>query len=158
MKKSSQNPVVDATAIPGAGRGGDERDRREHAGGSAGVDRDRAGRAAVSVGVEGSTESATLITELLVDLRDRGLDVTGPILVGIHGAKALRHPAIYGDFVGSVHEGDSFDRRIGKPRIFPACYRGVRVDVFLRARHLWSCSHVSFVHSARRGGVVIVAT
>ncbi len=40
--------------------------------------------------VEGSTENATLATELLVDLRERGLDVTRPILVVIDGAKALR--------------------------------------------------------------------
>ena len=40
--------------------------------------------------VEGSTENATLVTELLVDLRERGLDVTRPMLVGIDGAKALR--------------------------------------------------------------------
>jgi putative transposase len=52
--------------------------------------------------VEGSTENATLVTDLLVDLRDRGLDVTRPMLVGIDGSKALRkavldvldHPAI----------------------------------------------------------------
>jgi len=40
--------------------------------------------------VEGSTENATLVTELLVDLRARGLDVTRPMLVGIDGSKALR--------------------------------------------------------------------
>jgi putative transposase len=40
--------------------------------------------------VEGSTENATLVTGLLVDLRERGLDVTRPILVGIDGSKALR--------------------------------------------------------------------
>jgi putative transposase len=40
--------------------------------------------------VEGSTENATVVTDLLTGLRDRGLDVTGPILVGIDGAKALR--------------------------------------------------------------------
>lgn len=39
--------------------------------------------------VEGSTENATLVTELLVGLRERGLDVTRPILVVIDGAKAL---------------------------------------------------------------------
>jgi putative transposase len=39
--------------------------------------------------VEGSTENATIVTELLVGLRDRGLDVTRPILVVIDGAKAL---------------------------------------------------------------------
>ena len=40
--------------------------------------------------VEGSTENATLVTELLVDLRERSLDVTRPMLVGIDGSKALR--------------------------------------------------------------------
>ena len=40
--------------------------------------------------VEGSTENATLVTDLLVDLRERGLDVSRPILVVIDGAKALR--------------------------------------------------------------------
>ncbi len=39
--------------------------------------------------VEGSTENATVVTELLVGLRDRGLDVCRPILVVIDGAKAL---------------------------------------------------------------------
>ena len=33
--------------------------------------------------VEGSTENATLVTDLLVDLRRRGLNVTRPMLVGI---------------------------------------------------------------------------
>lgn len=40
--------------------------------------------------VEGSTENATLVTDLLVGLRERGLDVTRPMLVGLDGAKALR--------------------------------------------------------------------
>ena len=40
--------------------------------------------------VEGSTENATLVTDLLVGLRERGLDVTRPTLVVIDGAKALR--------------------------------------------------------------------
>ena len=40
--------------------------------------------------MEGSTENATLVRELLVGLRERGLDVTRPILVVIDGAKALR--------------------------------------------------------------------
>ncbi|MGH8996935.1 MAG: IS256 family transposase [Acidimicrobiales bacterium] len=39
--------------------------------------------------VEGDTENATLVTDLLVGLRDRGLDVTRPILCVIDGAKAL---------------------------------------------------------------------
>lgn len=40
--------------------------------------------------VEGSTENATLARDLLVGLRERGLDTTRPILVVIDGAKALR--------------------------------------------------------------------
>jgi putative transposase len=40
--------------------------------------------------VEGSTENATLVSGLLVDLRERGLDATRPMLVGIDGSKALR--------------------------------------------------------------------
>jgi putative transposase len=40
--------------------------------------------------VEGSTENAALARELLVGLRERGLEVTRPILCVIDGAKALR--------------------------------------------------------------------
>ncbi len=40
--------------------------------------------------VEGSTENATLARELLVGLRERGLDTTRPVLCVIDGAKALR--------------------------------------------------------------------
>lgn len=39
--------------------------------------------------VEGDTENATVVKDLLVDLRDRGLDVTRPVLVVIDGSKAL---------------------------------------------------------------------
>ena len=39
--------------------------------------------------VEGSTENTTLVRGLLVGLRDRGLDVTKPILAVLDGAKAL---------------------------------------------------------------------
>jgi hypothetical protein len=39
---------------------------------------------------EGSTENATLVRDLLVAARDRGLDVTRPILVVIDGSKPLR--------------------------------------------------------------------
>jgi hypothetical protein len=38
---------------------------------------------------EGSTENKTLVTGLITDLRDRGLDVTRPVLVVIDGSKAL---------------------------------------------------------------------
>lgn len=43
--------------------------------------------------VEGSTENATLVTELLVGLRERGLDVTRPVLAVLDGSKAL-HRAV----------------------------------------------------------------
>ena len=39
--------------------------------------------------VEGSTENATLVRDLLVGLRERGLDTTRPILAVLDGAKAL---------------------------------------------------------------------
>jgi putative transposase len=38
---------------------------------------------------EGSTENATLVTSLIVGLRERGLDVTRPILAVLDGSKAL---------------------------------------------------------------------
>ena len=44
--------------------------------------------------VEGSTENATLVTELLVGLRERGLDVTRPMFVGLDGSKALRKAVV----------------------------------------------------------------
>jgi putative transposase len=44
--------------------------------------------------VEGSTENATLVCGLLVDLRERGLNVTRPMLVGIDGSKALRKAVV----------------------------------------------------------------
>ena len=44
--------------------------------------------------VEGSTENATLARELLVGLRERGLDTTRPILVVLDGAKALRRAVL----------------------------------------------------------------
>jgi putative transposase len=39
---------------------------------------------------EGATENATVVSDLLAGLRERGLDTTRPILVVIDGAKALR--------------------------------------------------------------------
>ncbi len=44
--------------------------------------------------VEGSTENATLVTELCVGLRERGVDVTKPILVVLDGSKALRRAVL----------------------------------------------------------------
>ncbi|MGH3260501.1 MAG: IS256 family transposase, partial [Trebonia sp.] len=39
--------------------------------------------------VEGDTENTTVVKDLLTGLRERGLDTTRPILVGVDGAKAL---------------------------------------------------------------------
>jgi hypothetical protein len=44
--------------------------------------------------VEGSTENATLVTELIVGLREHGLDVTKPILAVLDGSKALRRAVV----------------------------------------------------------------
>jgi len=44
--------------------------------------------------VEGSTENATLVTDLIVDLRERGLDTTRPILAVLDGSKALRRAVL----------------------------------------------------------------
>ena len=38
---------------------------------------------------EGSTENATLVTSLIVGLRERGLDVTKPVLAVLDGSTAL---------------------------------------------------------------------
>ncbi len=40
--------------------------------------------------VEGSTENTSVVTDLLTGLRDRGLDTSRAIFVGIDGGKALR--------------------------------------------------------------------
>jgi putative transposase len=42
---------------------------------------------------EGSTENTSVVTDLLTGLRDRGLDTTRPIFIGIDGGKAL-HAAV----------------------------------------------------------------
>lgn len=44
--------------------------------------------------VEGSTENTTLVTELIVGLRERGLDVTRPILAVLDGSTALRRAVL----------------------------------------------------------------
>jgi transposase-like protein len=51
--------------------------------------------------VEGSTENTTLVTELIVGLRERGLDVTQPVLVVLDGSTALRRAVL-----------DVFDRAV----------------------------------------------
>lgn len=44
--------------------------------------------------VDGGTENATTVTALLVGLRERGLDVARPVLVGIDGSSALRKAVV----------------------------------------------------------------
>jgi putative transposase len=44
--------------------------------------------------VEGSTENTTLVTDLIVGLRERGLDVTRPVLAVLDGSKALRRAVL----------------------------------------------------------------
>jgi putative transposase len=44
--------------------------------------------------VEGSTENATLVSELCVGLRERGLEVSRPILAVLDGSKALRRAVL----------------------------------------------------------------
>jgi hypothetical protein len=44
--------------------------------------------------IEGSTENTTLVRALMVDLRERGLDVTRPILAVLDGSKALRRAVL----------------------------------------------------------------
>lgn len=43
---------------------------------------------------EGSTENATVVRDLIVGLRERGLDVTKPILAVLDGSKALRRAVL----------------------------------------------------------------
>lgn len=44
--------------------------------------------------VEGSTENATVVRDLIVGLRERGLDVTKPILAVLDGSSALRRAVL----------------------------------------------------------------
>jgi transposase-like protein len=74
--------------------------------------------------VEGSTENATLARELLVGLRERGLEVTRPILCVLDGAKALHraitdvldHPVIARCQLHKVRNvRDKLPQRLGGP-------------------------------------------
>jgi len=49
--------------------------------------------------MEGTTENKTLVTRLLADLQDRGLDVSAGVLFVVDGSKALTKgiPAVFGD-------------------------------------------------------------
>ncbi len=48
---------------------------------------------------EGSTENTTVVTDLLTALRERGLDTTQPIFVGVDGGKALRAAVLRGSSI-----------------------------------------------------------
>jgi putative transposase len=74
--------------------------------------------------VEGATENATVVGDLLTGLRERGLDVTRPILVVIDGAKALRravadvfdHPVVQRCQLQAPQRGGPAARRAGVHR------------------------------------------
>ena len=73
---------------------------------------------------EGSTENATLVTSLIVGLRERGLDVTRPVLAVLDGSKALRRAV-----------ADVFDHPV-----IARCqqhYADLRVMPMLRVNPLW---------------------
>jgi len=90
--------------------------------------------------VEGSTENATLAHELLVGLRERGLDTTRPILCVIDGAKALRralldvfdHPVIARCQQHKIRNvRDKLPQRLGRPvehRMRTAYHAGSALD------------------------------
>jgi putative transposase len=54
--------------------------------------------------VEGSTENATLVTELCVGLRERGLAVTKPILVVLDGSWFLQRGHLFRSAVLGPHD------------------------------------------------------
>ena len=62
--------------------------------------------------VEGGAENATLVTELIVGLRERGLDVTRPVLAVLDGSKALRRAVL-----------DVFDHPVARPAPRFCCRR-----------------------------------
>jgi putative transposase len=92
--------------------------------------------------VDGSTENATLVTDLLVGLRDRGLDVTRPTLVVIDGAKALAaaaravfdHPIIAR---GQLHKVRNVKAKLPKglaDTVASKMHRAYRLDSALAAQ------------------------
>ena len=74
---------------------------------------------------EGSTENATLVTGLITGLRERGLDVTRPILAVLDGAKALSRAV-----------KDVFD----KPLIQRCQQHRSRKELTCRCVARWCCS------------------
>jgi hypothetical protein len=68
--------------------------------------------------VGGSTENTTLVTELIVGLRERGLDVTRPILAVLDGSKALRRAR------AARRSGPRPDGARGAPRPCSTCSTG----------------------------------
>lgn len=77
--------------------------------------------------VEGSTENATLVTELMVDLRERGLDTAKPILAVLDGSKALRR-AVLEDLARQLfkaHPGAAGSLREGLAETFTVARLGV---------------------------------
>jgi hypothetical protein len=83
--------------------------------------------------VEGSTENATLVTELIVGLRERGLDVTKPILAVLDGSEALRRAVL-----------DVFDRPvIGRCQLHKICEHAEPVLVEVGEHLMWVVLHAT---------------
>ncbi len=83
----------------------------------------------VPVGLRlGDTENKTVVTALLADLVDRGLDYTGGLLVVIDGAKALAAAvkSVFGD-LALIQERSPWRSALVQPRCFrslvPTCAR-----------------------------------
>jgi hypothetical protein len=63
---------------------------------------------------EGATENATVVGDLLVGLRERGLEVPRPILVVIDGAKALRRAYHHDDPLVAQAELEALARELDR--------------------------------------------
>ena len=103
--------------------------------------------------VEGSTENATLTTDLLVGLRDRGLDVTRPILVVLDGSSAReRFQPASKESVAHAFDGS----RVAASVVWvfcTCCGGGLCTPLVLRAVFVSVGGHASR-RPSRRGGLL----
>ena len=96
--------------------------------------------------VEGSTENATLVTDLCVGLRERGLDVTRPILAVLDGSKALRaavvdvfdHPVLARCQLHKIRNvRDRLPDKLRRPSSSRRMRGAYHADSALAATHSW---------------------
>jgi len=78
---------------------------------------------------EGATENASVVTEVLVGLRERGLEVTRPILVVVDGAKALRRAVLEVFDHPVIQRCQLHKRRINRPSGWWSSVRSVGFGV-----------------------------